>query len=124
MVFGKTRTSVFREIGIPRSSLRIKFPDLRFEDFQFFPNIRKYFKNKKILSLKFFCSAKDFFYSKIFAKILNFFSENLFVRPKIYLFGRRFFCSLSMFFVRTNIFFFEKKKKKMTQNARELVRIF
>ena len=42
MVFEKTRTFVFLEIGILWSSLRIKFPNLRFEDYLFFFNIRKY----------------------------------------------------------------------------------
>ena len=61
MVFGKTRTFLFLEIGILWSSLRIKFSNLRFEDFHFCPNIRKHSTNKKVFGRKFFCSAEDFF---------------------------------------------------------------
>ena len=44
--------------------------------------------NKKIFGRRLFYSAEDFFSSEIFTKILNFFS-------RIFLFGRRFFCSSS-----------------------------
>ena len=81
MVFGKTRTFVFREIGMLWSSLQIKFPNLRFEDFYF---------------LRIFVNI---------SRTKKFSAENVFVRPKIFLFGTNIFC-LYYF----NVFFFGKKQ--------------
>ena len=61
MDFGKTRTFVFREIGILWSSLRITFPKLRFKDFPV-KNIRKYFTNKKMFGRNFFARPKNFLF--------------------------------------------------------------
>ena len=54
MVSGKTRTFVFRKLGTLGSSLRIKFQNLRFEDFHFFRVFVNISRTKK-------SSAEDFF---------------------------------------------------------------
>ena len=97
MVFGKTRTFVFHKISTLWSSLRIKFQNLRFEDFHFFRVFVNISRTKK-------SSAEDFLFGN-FYEVFEFFS-------KTFLFVLTFFSSK------------KNTKLKMAQNVRELARIF
>ena len=81
MLFVRTRIFVFREFGILCCSLRTKFPNLR---------------------TKIFYSAEDLLSN---TKILKSSYEDIFIRPKIFLIVRRFFCSGENAFYSCKIFY-------------------
>ena len=96
MVSEKTRTFVFCEISILWSSLRIKFTNLRFEDFRFFRIFVNILRTKKSSAENFFVSPKIFLFGNFYGDFEFFFkkffsAENLFVRYFTFLFVQTFF---------------------------------
>ena len=83
---------MFHEISILWSSLRIKFPNLRVEDFHCF-RILVNISQTKIFGQKFRPknSVENFIFGK-FCKDYEFFSENFFRSAKDFLFGTNMFC--------------------------------
>ena len=88
MLFVRTRIFVFREFGILCCSLRTKLPNLR---------------------TKIFYSAEDLLSN---TKILKSLYEDIFIRPKIFLIVRRFFCSGENVFYSCEIFYSDEVRIK------------